>query len=179
VTLTRQHIFLCFPNVLKDEVSQDSSSYEFCTRVHHKDTMKVVSPAQRVTQIHSVAAAATLAFRSVLLLAGCTILSYVGWQVVGTIVTLPRRGSVGHTVRPTFIFSHNMNTDIDSVVQLITPLNGIIILLRVILRIVQTGTFWATAFKEILSCFSALFLKDLNWGCWYFEGIFSASREWR
>lgn len=144
VTLPRQKMFLCFRHVLKNEVSQGASSYEFYTQVRHKGTTKVVSP-QRIIKIHVTCTSCDGG------VFGCSV-SFVAGRLYDFVACWLTSGRYKSDVAASwFCWSyrtsscHNrplsVNTVTGSLVQLITPLNGIIILPRVILRIAQTGTF--------------------------------------
>lgn len=144
VTLPRQKVFLCFRRILKDEVSQGASSYEFCTQVHHKDTTKVVSP-QRIIKIHVTCTPCGGGDF------GCSV-SFAAGRLYDFVACWLTSGRYKSGVAASwFCWSYrtysyqnrplSMNTGIGSVVQFITSLNVIIILPRVILRITQTGMF--------------------------------------
>jgi hypothetical protein len=157
VMLPRQKIFLCFCRVLKDEVSQDASSYEFYTQVHHKGTTKVVLP-QRIIKIHgtSTPCGGGNFGGSVSFVAGRLYDFVACWLTSGRY----KRGVAASWFcwsYRTFSYHNrplNVNTGIGSVVQLITSLNGYS----------SYRPNWhvlTSRFQEILSCFSFLFLTTV------------------
>ena len=144
VTLPRQKIFLYFRHVLKDEVSQGASSYEFYTQVHHKGTTKVVSP-QCIIKIHVTCTpcGGGKFGGSVSFVAGRLYDFVACWLTSGRYKSGVAASWFCWSYRTSSLHNRplSVNTCIDSVVQLITSLNGIIILPPAFLRISQTGTF--------------------------------------
>jgi len=144
VTLPRQKIFLYFRHVLKDEVSQGASSYEFYSQVHHKGATKVVSP-QRIIKIHVTCApyGGDEFGCSVSFVAGRLYDFVACWLISGRYKSGVAASWFCWSYRKPSLYNRplSVNTGIGSVVHLITSLNGIIILPRVIPRIAQTGTF--------------------------------------
>jgi len=157
VTLPRQKTFLCFRHVLKDEVSQGASSYEFYTQVHHKGTTKVVLP-QRIIKIHGTCTPCDSGDfgGSVSFVAGRLYDFVACWLTSGRY----KRGVAASWFCWSYRTSSyrnrplNVNTGIGSVVQLITSLNGYS----------SYRPNWhvlTSRFQEILSCFSFLFLATV------------------